>query len=79
MPISEELFTELCRKTGFVQLPIKNEHIFLLKTLKRPMTVPKHNDPFDMMLLSQAKYEKLKLLIHDLRFRYYGENCVMSV
>ena len=38
MPVSEEAFVELCQKTGFVQLPIKNEHIFSLKTLERPAT-----------------------------------------
>lgn len=79
MPVSEEAFVELCQKTGFVQLPIKNEHIFLLKTLERPATAPKHNDPFDRILLAQAKYEKLKLLTHDLLLPYYGEDCIIYV
>ena len=79
MPVSEEEFVALCEKTGFTQLPVKIEHIFLLKTLKRADNSPKHNDPFDRMLLSQAKYEELKLLTHDSQFPYYGENCVMSV
>lgn len=79
MPVSEEDFVALCEKTGFTRLPIKTDHIFLLKTLVRADNAPKHNDPFDRMLLSQAKYEKLKLLTHDSQFPYYGENCVMSV
>ena len=79
MPVSEEEFVALCEKTGFTQLPVKIEHIFLLKTLERADNAPKHNDPFDRMLLSQAKYEELKLLTHDSQFPYYGENCVMSV
>ena len=79
MPISEEEFVELCEKTGFEKLPIEPEHIFLLKTLTRPMEAPKHNDPFDRILLAQAKYEKLSFITHDSLIPYYGENCIMSV
>ncbi len=79
MPVPEEEFAGLCQKTGFAQLPIKNEHIFLLKTLERPITAPKHNDPFDRLLLAQAKYEKLKLVTHDSLLPYYREDCIMYV
>lgn len=79
MPVPEEAFVGLCQKTGFVQLPIKTNHIFLLKTLERPIAVPKHNDPFDRILLAQAKYEKLKLITHDSLLPHYGEDCIMYV
>lgn len=87
MPIPEEVFVELCQKTGFIQLPIKNEHVFLIKTLERPATAPKHNDPFDRILLAQAKYENLKLVkyenlklvTHDSLLPYYSEDCIMYV
>ena len=79
MPVPEEEFAGLCQKTGFDQLPIKNEHIFLLKTLERASTAPKHNDPFDRLLLAQAKYENLKLVTHDSLLPYYGEDCIMYV
>lgn len=79
MPMPEEEFVRLCEKTGFVQLPIEAEHIFCLKTLTRPEDAPKHNDPFDRMLLAQAKYEKIDLLTHDSLIPYYDEKCVISV
>lgn len=79
MPVSEEEFTALCENTGFIRLPIEADHIFLLKTLVRSKDAPKHNDPFDRMLLAQAKFENLKLFTHDSQFLYYGESCVMSV
>ncbi len=79
MPVSEEAFVSLCQKTGFVQLPIKSEHIFMLKTLVRPAEAPKHNDPFDRMLLAQAKYENLKFITHDSMFSYYEEDCIITV
>ncbi len=79
MPVSEEEFVQLCEDTGFTRLPIEAEHIFLLKTLSRPSDAPKHNDPFDRLLITQAKYENLLLLTHDSQFLYYGEKCVMNV
>ena len=79
MPVSEEDFVRLCQDTGFTRLPIEAGHIFLLKTLSRPNDAPKHNDPFDRMLLAQAKCEKLILITHDTLIPYYKEGCVMSV
>lgn len=79
MPVSEEDFVRLCQDTGFTRLPIEAGHIFLLKTLSRPNDAPKHNDPFDRLLIAQAKYENLVLLTHNSQFSYYGEKCVMSV
>ncbi len=79
MPVSEEEFVRLCEKTGFTQLSIEPEHIFWLKTLNRPAEAPKHNDPFDRILLEQAKYEKLSLITHDSLIPCYGEECIMSV
>ena len=79
MPISEEEFVELCKNTGFTCLPIDVEHIFWIKTLERPEKAPKHKDPFDRILLAQAKCENLKLMTHDSLISYYGEECVMFI
>ncbi len=79
MPISENEFVSLCEHTGFSWLPIKNEHIYLIKTLTRPKDAPKHQDPFDRMLIAQAKQEGLILLTHDSLIPYYEENCIMSI
>lgn len=79
MPISEEEFVELCENTGFVCLPIYAEHVFSIKTLERSKDAPKHNDPFDRMLLAQAKCENLKLMTHDSLIPYYKESYVISI
>lgn len=79
MPVSENEFVFLCERTGFVRLPIENEHIYLIKTLTRPKDAPKHQDPFDRMLIAQAKQEGLTLLTHDSLIPYYHESCIMSV
>lgn len=79
MPISEEEFVSLCEDSGFVRLPIENAHIFLVKTLLRTEGAPRHNDPFDKILLAQAKHEDLIFITHDSLIPYYMESCVMNV
>ena len=79
MPMDEEEFVRMCDQTGFLQLPVRNEHIFALKTLKRPENAPKHNDPFDRLLLAQAKSEGIQFYTHDSLIPYYGEACIVSL
>ena len=79
MPISEETFVKLCEAAGFTCLPVKAEHVFWIKTLERPADAPKHNDPFDRMLLAQAKCENLMFITHDSLIPHYGEKCVLVV
>ncbi len=79
MPISEEEFVSLCQKTGFKELNIEDRHIFALKTLSRPDTAPRHNDPFDRMLIAQAKAGQLQFITHDGLLEAYNEPCVMKV
>ena len=45
---------------GFIPLPITGEHALTLKTLESH-----HNDPFDRLLIAQAKYEGFTLLTND--------------
>ena len=79
MPVSEEDFVRLCQDTGFTRLPIEAGHIFLLKTLSRPNDAPKHNDPFDRILVAQAKAEGIMFLTHDSLIPYYDEPFIISV
>jgi PIN domain nuclease of toxin-antitoxin system len=77
--MSEDKFVELCEKTGFEQLPITVEQIYQLKTLDRPDNAPPHNDPFDRIMIAQAKQEKMKFFTHDSLVSWYGEPCVYKV
>lgn len=38
-----------------------------------------HKDPFDRLLLAQAKYENMKFLTHDHLIPFYNEECVVKV
>ncbi len=68
-----------CRMAGFKRLSVEESHTFYLDSLHRPSDAPAHKDPFDRMLISQAKAEGLMFLTHDALLPYYGEACVVYV
>ena len=68
-----------CDEAGFEPLDVSREHIFQLDSLKRPENAPPHKDPFDRLLICQAKTENMLLLTHDALLPEYNEPCVVSV
>lgn len=57
-------------------------HIILLKgleDLKFARSARPHNDPFDRLLLAQAKTEGMKFVTHDSLIPGYNEECMLSV
>ena len=74
----EEL-SGFCREAGFLPVEIKDKHVISLETLKRAKAAPPHHDPFDRMLISQAKAENMLLITHDSLLSMYKEKCVMTV
>lgn len=68
-----------CEANGYIVLPIYNKHVSLLETLKRLENSPKHNDPFDRIMIAQAKSENLLFLTHDSLIKYYNEPFIISV
>ena len=79
MPVSEEDFVSYCSQIGFVELPICNAHIFAIKRLERRPGSPNHQDPFDRLLISQAKTEQLIFITHDTLLSDYNERCILTV
>lgn len=79
MPMSEEVFAYLCEETGFELLDIRLHHVYAVKGLTRLGGAPKHNDPFDRLLLAQAKTEGLRFVTHDGLMAGYNEACVLEV
>ena len=68
-----------CEANGFISLPIYNRHAAELETLVRPKDAPPHKDPFDRILLAQAKSERMKFMTHDTLIPYYNESFIISV
>ncbi len=79
MHVSAEPLIAFCNEAGFGPLPIANRHVEALETLTRPKTLPAHNDPFDRIMLAQAKADSLIFLTHDARIAEYDEPCVLWV
>lgn len=79
IPFDEKDFSEACREAGFIPLGLADKHILAVHTLSRPEAAKAHNDPFDRLLLAQAKVENLSFLTHDELIPGYGERCIIPV
>ena len=74
--LTPELFSACCIEAGFVPLELKDKHVLTVCSL--PPTVDGHKDPFDRLLLAQAKAENLNLLTNDGKLSLYPEKCVIT-
>lgn len=79
MLVDARLFEKGCEENGYKVLPVFNYHTFVLDSLKRPDNAPKHNDPFDRILICQSKAEGMKFLTHDSLLLTYNEGCIIYV
>ena len=79
MLISGTALADKCDAVGFQMLPIVNDHVRYLETLKRGKDAKPHNDPFDRIMIAQAKAERMRFVTHDSLIPDYGESCVMYV
>lgn len=68
-----------CREAGFLPLDMRDRHICALEMITRKEGAPFHHDPFDRMLLAQAKAENMSFLTHDSLIPYYDERCIIPV
>ena len=59
-------FAKLINELGIISIAINREHLECYETL--PLL---HRDPFDRMLIAQAKTEKLTVITHDQNFKGY--------
>lgn len=78
---SAEQFCKLCNIAGFLPLNLRFDHATAVEQLVYDnLNAPRdHRDPFDRLLLAQAKTEKMKFITHDMLIPFYHEDCVLSV
>ena len=74
-PFAPEMLQDLCDDAGFGILPLRTSHVLELGGLRTKDNARPHNDPFDRILLAQAKAEGAVLLTHDRKFAGYSESC----
>ena len=78
-PYHEEEILDYCDQAGYLVTDIKAKHVLEIRGLRiKPGAVLTNFDPFDRMLIAQAKSEKYVLLSHDRNFEYYGEDCIKT-
>jgi PIN domain nuclease of toxin-antitoxin system len=58
---------------GFAVLAVASQHLEALEGL--PL-VARHNDPFDHMILAQARAERAAVITHDRAMTAYGVPCI---
>ena len=71
--------SQYCQEAGFLPVEMRDRHVFALETITRADDAPPHHDPFDRMLIAQAKAENMSFLTHDSLLPYYNERCIISV
>ena len=79
MGIGSDELTAYCAQAGFIPLEIKDSHVNCLKTLRITPGMQSHGDPFDRILIAQAKCENMLLVTHDKGLACYNEVCVEIV
>ena len=72
-------FIDFCRQAEFIPLRLQDQHIAAVETLIYSENAPEHKDPFDKLLLAQAKYENVYFLTHDQKIPFYNEPCVICI
>ena len=77
--LTGEKMIRYCDENGIMQLPLFFRHIPALDTLSRPESAPVHKDPFDRMMIAQAKTDCLLFVTHDSLLSYYNEPCIICV
>ncbi len=76
---SAETFFILCNKSGYEMINLTTEHVFAMESLKRSNDAPRHRDPFDRLLLAQAKTERMYFISHDSLLKDYNEPVLVHV
>lgn len=79
MPISGKQLSQYCQKAGYQMVPVQDEHAYALEGLQRMEGAPGHKDPFDCIMIAQAKVENMMFITHDSLLPYYMEKCIISV
>ncbi len=68
MPISAVNASTIFRRAGYELLPVLPQHALAVADLP-----PARTDPFDRMLIAQARAEPMRLLTSDAAVAAYGE------
>lgn len=77
-PYNAEEMINLCSRVGFRFIAIGLNEIKVFNSLKVKENEIVNNDPFDKILIAQAKVNEMKFLTHDHLIKKYDENCIIA-
>lgn len=78
-PLNYDVFCGLCIKAGYKIANISLAAVDYHARLNRAGSAPRHQDPFDRMLICQAAVGRMKFLTHDHLLTDYHEECIELV
>ena len=73
--LTGEQLAFLCDQNYLLNLNINNKHVNNLKNIENKI----NKDPFDRMLLAQAKTENMILITHNKKFKNYDQKNILIV
>ena len=79
LEFSTQEFIENCELAGFIELPFLSKHFLGESALKWGGETEEHKDPYDHLLLSQAKNENFRFMTHDEMILHFDEKCIIAV
>ena len=79
MPTDAETLKELCNEAGYELLSIEPRHVVTLESLEAAGQKPIHHDPFDRILIAQAKSDSMVLLTANTFIARYDEDCILPL
>lgn len=79
LPYTGGTYYKLCLQSGFRLMEASISHILAYESLHRDEKTPSHKDPFDKLLIAQAKTENMIFVTHDSLLLGYQEPCIMLV
>ena len=79
LEFTTEQFIDSCDDAGYLQLPLHSKHFIAENTLRWKGPGEEHKDPYDRLLVAQAKAENFRLMTHDSKIQYFDEKCILQV
>lgn len=77
LTLTPDQFVGYCEESGYYQLHMSARHVMAASSLDLSKVDREHRDPFNRILLSQAKSENYSFLTHDPRIPLYNEKCTI--
>ncbi len=71
MSVTAERVKDAALKMGLIELPVRSRHGIDIASLPDI-----HGDPFDRMLVTQARSDGMSLVTHDAKIAAYGESII---